>query len=390
MRQWLRKSRLLRSIRFLPYSLPYRAWATLKSIQTDRVLFLSDSHDGYVGNMAFLRDAMVRENPAVEIIGVFKPSLASRRSLRDVWRLPRLIATSAVIVLDDFYPLIYRFPIRKGARLVQIWHAAGAFKQVGHSRAGLPGGPTPGSEIHRNYTDAVVSSSGIVADYAEAFGIPAARVRPWGMPRSDAFFDSDAVAATRARVRRDLGVGDDERFVVYAPTFRGNGQRSAAAAPEADWAGIARALGDGWRVGVRQHPFVRQGSLPAGVVDAAAEPNMNDLLMAADVLVTDYSSSIFEYALLRRPVVFFVPDLGEYESARSFYRPFDHYAIGPVVRDAAELAGAIRSAEVDDARVDAFLDEFADALDGRSSERIARELVGARVAVSGARVEPTS
>lgn len=375
MRQWLRKSRVLRSIRFLPYILPYGVWATLKPVKPNRVLFLSDSHTGYVGNMAFLRDAMLRADPTAEIIGVFKPSLASRRSLRDVWRLPQLIATSAVIVLDDFYPLIYRFRIRKGARLVQIWHAAGAFKQVGHSRAGLPGGPTRDSEIHRNYTDAIVSSSGIVADYAEAFAIPAERVRPWGMPRSDVFFDADAVAATRARVRRELGVGDDERFVVYAPTFRGNGQRSATAAPEADWAGIATALGDGWRIGVREHPFVTQRSLPDGVVDATAEPSMNDLLMATDVLVTDYSSSIFEFALLRRPVVLFVPDLDEYEAARSFYRPFDHYAIGPVVREADGLTDAIRTAEVDAARLEAFLDEFADALDGRSSERIAGELL---------------
>ncbi|HTN56179.1 MAG TPA: CDP-glycerol glycerophosphotransferase family protein [Microbacterium sp.] len=375
---------MLRSIRFLPYLVPYVVWATLKPVKQNRVLFLSDSHVGFVGNMRFLRDAMQQADPSVEIIGVFKPSLASRRSLRDALRLSHLIATSAVIVLDDFYPLIYRFRIRRGARLVQIWHAAGAFKQVGHSRAGLPGGPTPDSEIHRNYTDAVVSSGGIVGDYAEAFGIPPERVHPWGMPRSDVFFDADAVAATRARVRRELGIRDDQRFVVYAPTFRGNGQRSATAAPEADWAGIAAALGDGWRIGIRQHPFVRTGALPDGAVDAAGVRDMNELLMATDVLVTDYSSSIFEYALLRRPVVFFVPDLDEYESARSFYRPFDAYAIGPVVRHTSELADAIRSADVDDTRLDAFLDEFADALDGGSSERIAHELLRMRV------MEPTS
>lgn len=375
MRQRLRGSRLLRSIRFLPYLIPFGIWATLKPVKQNRVLFLSDSHAGFVGNMQFLRDAMANAVGPSEIIGVFKPSLAARRPLRDVLRLPYLVATSAVIVLDDFYPLIYRFRIRRGARLVQIWHAAGAFKQVGHSRAGLPGGPTPGSEIHRNYTDAVVSSAGIVDDYAEAFGIPAQRVRPWGMPRSDVFFDADAVAATRARVRRDLGVGDDERFVVYAPTFRGNGQRSAAAAPEAGWAEIAATLGDGWRVGVRQHPFVAKGALPAGIVDAAAIAEMNDVLMAADVLVTDYSSAIFEFALLRRPVVFFVPDLEEYESARSFYRPFEEYAIGPVVTDATALADAISSAKVDDARLAAFLSEFCGALDGRSSERIAHRLL---------------
>lgn len=375
MRELLRGSILLRRARFLPYLIPYAIWTTLKTVRTNRFLFLSDSHDGYTGNMLHLRNALLVQDPGLEIVGVFKPSLASRRNLRDALRLPYLIATSRVIVLDDFYPLIYRFRIRRGARLVQLWHAAGAFKRVGHSRAGMPGGPTPGSEIHRNYTDAIVSSAGIVDDYAEAFGIPTARVRPWGMPRSDVFFDDEHVDAKRAQVRARLGVRDDERFVLYAPTFRGNGQLSAQEAPEADWSGITDALGPGWRVGVRQHPFVRTGMLPAGVIDAATEPEMNDLLMATDVLVTDYSSSIFEYALLRRPMVFFVPDLEQYEGDRSFYRPFDQYVIGPVVRDAEGLAEAIRSASVDEERFDAFVAEFAGALDGHSSERVATRLL---------------
>ncbi|MDR2997405.1 MAG: CDP-glycerol glycerophosphotransferase family protein [Microbacterium sp.] len=376
MRQWLRRSRLLRAVRFLPYSIPYGFWRLLVPVKADRVLFLSDSHRDFTGNMAPLRDALLKVDSSLETIGIFKPSLASRRSLRDVLRLPYLIATSRVIVLDDFYPLIYRFRIRPGARLVQLWHAAGAFKRDGHSRAGLPGGPTPGSEIHRNYTDAVVSSQDIRPDYAEAFGIDLDRVHAWGMPRTDVFFDADAVATTRARVRRELGVREGERFVVYAPTFRGNGQRSAEAAPAADWTGIAETLGDGWRIGVRQHPFVAAKGVPEGTIDASVVPDMNELLMATDVLITDYSSAIFEFSLLERPILFFVPDLADYTAARSFYRPFDHYSVGPVVASDADLAAAIRNAAVDAARLAAFREEFCSALDGHSSERIARELLG--------------
>ncbi len=341
----------------------------------NRVLFLSDSHDGFTGNMRFLRDAIIAQSRDVEVIGVFKPRLSARRPLRDALRLPMLIATSGVIVLDDFYPLIYFFRIRPQTRLVQLWHAAGAFKRVGHSRAGLPGGPTRGSEIHRNYTDAIVSSTGIAVDYAEAFAIPVERVKPWGMPRTDVFFDDAHVARTRAAVRAKLGIGEDERFALFAPTFRGSGQLTAEGAPEADWAAIARTLGPGWRIGVRQHPFVSRGDLPDGVVDAARVADMNDVLMAADVLITDYSSAIFEFALLRRPIVFFVPDLDAYTADRSFYRPFEHYSIGPVVKDPAGLADAIARSEIDESRLQAFLQEFCDALDGHSSARIAARLL---------------
>lgn len=371
----LRRSRLVRRLIGLRYSVPYRLASLVTRVRRNRILFLSDSHVGYTGNFGFLRDELLRQRPDAEIIGVFKPGLRARRPLRDTLRLPWLMATSGTIVLDDFYPLIYPLRIRAQTRLVQVWHAVGAYKQVGHSRAGLPGGPTPGSRIHRNYTDATVSSEAIRGDYAEAYGIDVTRVRALGVPRTDVFFDTERVARTRADVRERWGVSDDETLVLFAPTFRGNGQLSAATDESADWGAVTRDLGPGYRVAVRRHPFtVANGpALPDEVIDGA-DGEMNDILMAADVLVTDYSSSIFEFALLRRPIVMFVPDLDDYTGSRSFYRPFDHYVTGPVARSADELVEAIRGAEVDPVRMDAMVTEFCGALDGHSSQRIVREL----------------
>lgn len=375
MRERLRTSRFLRVLRSLPYGVPYWVLARVTRVRPDRFLFLSDSHAGFTGNFHFLREELARQHPGAEIIGLFKPGLRSRRPLRDMVRLPFLLATAGTIVLDDFYPLIYPLRIRPRARLIQVWHAAGAFKQVGHSRAGLPGGPIPGTNIHRNYTDVPVSSTHIRRDYAEAFDIDPSRVKALGVPRTDVFFDPDYVARTRMRVRERLGVDDDQKLVLFAPTFRGNGQLSARTDESADWGRIAEDLGDGYRVVVRRHPFTERHAppLPDGVLNGAFG-DMNELLTATDVLVTDYSSSIFEFALLRRPVVLFVPDLDDYAGARSFYRPFEDYAIGPVVREPGELAAAIRHVQVDDVRLDAFLDEFCSALDGHSSARIVREL----------------
>lgn len=375
MRQFLRRSRILRALRRMSYPVPYLLWCRLARVRPDRHLFLSDSHDGFVGNFAFLRAELLRRSPDAEIIGVFKRSLGAPRPWRDRMRLPYLMATSRTITLDDFYPLIYPIPLRPDTRLIQVWHAAGAFKQVGHSRVGLPGGPAADSLIHRNYTDVPVSSEAVRADYAEAFGIPLDRVRALGVPRTDAFFDGERCARVRAEIRSRMGVADDKRLVLFAPTFRGSGQLTAYADDTADWSAIARALGPGHRVAVRRHPFTQQtaGPLPEGIIDGSGG-DMNDMLLATDVLVTDYSSSIFEFALLRRPFVLFVPDLEDYASERSFYRPFERYAIGPVVREPSALPEAIRDARVDEDRLDAFLAEFCDALDGRSSERIVREL----------------
>lgn len=384
MRELLRGSRLLRALRFLPYRGSYALAVLLTPLRSDRVLFLSDSHSGFGSNMAYIRDELTARHPETDIRAVFKSSLAARRPLKDVIRLPYLLATSRVIIVDDFYPLIYPIRLRQGTRLVQVWHAAGAFKRVGHSRQGLPGGPPQGSDIHRNYTDAYVSSEAVRGHYAEAYGIDVSRVKALGVPRSDFFHDVDAVGAARLRVRRALGVPEAVKLVLFAPTFRGSGQLSARSDDSADWNRIASELGEGWAVAIRNHPFATRAgaAVPAGLIDASVIDDMNDLLAAADVLVTDYSSAIFEYALLRRPIVFFTPDLETYAATRDFYRPFAEYVIGPATGSPGELAELIRTARPDEPAFDDFLQEFCGSLDGRSTARIvddiARHLRGHR------------
>lgn len=379
LRSLLRRSRLLQRWRFAPYAIAYRLCTRVARVHAGRVLFLSDSRPGYSGNIAFLRDAIRRRDPHAEILGLFKHSLREHRRWQDILRLPWLAATAQTIVLDDYYPLIYPFAIRPQTRLVQVWHAAGAFKKVGYSRRGLPGGPLPGSIIHRNYTDVTVSSEGVRANYAEAFGVDVARVAALGVPRTDAFFDAERVTQAGRSVRARYGIDPAVKIALFAPTFRGNGQLSAFFDYDSvDWDALGVDLGDGWAVLVKMHPFVLPLSQARpgvrGVRDVSEDREITELLMAADVLVTDYSSAIFEYSLLRRPIVFYCPDLDQYASDRSFYHPFREYLIGPLVRDRSRLAEAIRAAEVGEGQED-FVRRQMGACDGHSSERIVEDLL---------------
>jgi CDP-glycerol glycerophosphotransferase (TagB/SpsB family) len=393
LRSLLRGSAFLQKWRFAPYILAYALAARFAAVRPGRVLFLSDSRAGFTGNFEFLEAEVRRQQPDAEIIGVFKKRLRARRPVRDLVRLPWLIATAQTVVLDDFYPLIYPLELRPETRLLQVWHAAGAFKRVGWSRMGLPGGPLPGSLAHRNYTDATVSSELVRRDYAEAFRIDVDKVHALGVPRTDVFFDEERVRRTAADLRKRYAIKKGQKIALFAPTFRGNGQLTATYDVDAvPWEQLAADLGDDWVVMVKMHPFVAplevQRPHVTGVLDVSAERELNDLLMAADVLITDYSSAIFEYSLLQRPIVFFCPDLDEYAATRDFYYPFSDYVMGPVVRDGAGLAEAIASAAVGpDAAL--FRDRFMSACDGRSSERIAREVIlNRRAEVDVATVAP--
>ncbi|MFT4213951.1 MAG: CDP-glycerol glycerophosphotransferase family protein [Microbacterium sp.] len=377
-RRRLRRSRLLRRGRFAPYKAMYRFWSR-RPVVPGRTLFLSDARADFSGNFAFLRDELLRQDPDADIRAVFKPSLKTPRPLRDIWQLPRLMASAQTIVLDDYYPIVYPLTIRPESRLLQVWHAAGAFKRVGWSRVGLPGGPVPTSPVHLNYTDATVSSEGVRADYAEAYGIDIAKVHALGVPRTDIFFDAEAIASASAMIRARYGVPESRRIALFAPTFRGDGQRSARFDfGSVDWQQLADSLGDEWTLMVKMHPFVAplDESVPGlrGVIDVTRDREMTELMMAADVLITDYSSAIFEFSLLNRPIVFFCPDLLEYTASRDFYRPFGRYVVGPLVTDGDELATAIMTATATEV-ASAFHEEFLSACDGHSSERIVRELI---------------
>src|SRR5699024_11595959 len=97
---------------------------------------------------------------------MLKNGVDDKKSFGEIVKLAYHMATAKYIMLDDFYPMVYPLKIRKNAELIQLWHAVGAFKTFGFSRLGRPGGPSPKSKNHRNYTKAIVSSDNIAKHYA--------------------------------------------------------------------------------------------------------------------------------------------------------------------------------------------------------------------------------
>jgi CDP-ribitol ribitolphosphotransferase / teichoic acid ribitol-phosphate polymerase len=288
-----------------------------------------------------------------------------------------------VIVIDDYQPIIYRIGVDPGVRIVQLWHASGAFKTVGYSRVGKPGGPDPFSRIHKNYTHAIVSSDLDVPFYAEAFGIPEANVVPTGIPRMDRFFDDDARAAGLAAARAAYPETEGRMTILFAPTFRGDGPWTASYDfARLDYAALhALAVEKDAVVIIRMHPFVTDPlAIPEALTDrlldgSAAPIDVNDLLFAVDLLITDYSSIVFEYSTLGRPMLFFAYDLEEYIATRDFYVPFESFVPGRIVRTFPELLDAIRRDEYEIEKVAAFAARHFAHLDGGSTDRVIDQLI---------------
>jgi CDP-ribitol ribitolphosphotransferase len=348
-----------------------------------RILFSSDSRAELGGNLQVVWDRMVERglDREYEMLTLFKPSIADRRSVRDRLRMPWLLATANVILTDDYQPVIYRIDDPE-VRIIQLWHASGAFKTVGYSRVGKAGGPSPYSRVHKNYTYAIVSSDHDVPFYAEAFGIPESRVVPTGIPRMDRFFDEDARAAGRAVALAAFPAARGRTTILFAPTFRGDTRTASYDIGRLDHAALhALAVEKDAVVIFKMHPFVRE---PLGIpeafadrlIDGTATPiDVNDLLFVVDLLVTDYSSIVFEFSTLDRPMLFFAYDLDEYIAERDFYVPFEEFVPGRIVRTFDALLDAIRREEYDVEKVAEFARRHFDHLDGTSTDRVIDELV---------------
>jgi CDP-ribitol ribitolphosphotransferase len=350
-----------------------------------RILFTSDSHAGLAGNLADLHERMLERglDREYQIETLFRPSVAKGRSWRDRWRLPRLLALADVILLDDFQPSVYHLPPDPAVRIVQLWHASGAFKTVGYSRIGKPGGPSPFARMHKNYTHAIVSGRHDVPFYAEAFGLPEERVVPTGIPRMDRFFDERMRAEGLARARRLFPMIEGRATILLAPTFRGPGPREASYAFDLlDLAALhALCVAKDAVVIVKMHPFVAERlhipeALGDRILDGTdADIDVNDLLFAVDLLITDYSSIVFEFSTLLRPMLFFAYDLDEYVAERDFYVPFEEFVPGRIARTFGELLEAIRDGEYEAEKVPEFARRHFDHLDGSATDRVIDELI---------------
>ncbi len=205
-----------------------------------------------------------------------------------------------------------------------------------------------------------------------------------GYPRDDVLVGPDA-SRLREETRRRLGIGDDRRAVLYAPTWRDDlatNFRSADMGTLFDAGAVARALGADHVVLLRGHRFHRRRDAAGdGVVDVSDYPEVNDLLLAADAAVLDYSSMRFDLALLRRPMVFLVPDLDRYGTGvRGFLYDFRSSAPGPLVATTDEVVAELRDLDGLTARHAAELDRFNARFnarqDGRAAERVVRAFFG--------------
>ena len=357
----------------------HRAAALKQADRKPGILFASVSRAEIGGNAKFVYDRICQRglDKHFDVVLDFAPDIKSVETPAAQLAFVKRLAQADIIFLDDYHPFVYFIDFPADVKVVQLWHAIGSFKTIGFSRK------RPNQEehrrtsrAHRGYTHVIVSAEVDRPHYADAFNAPIENIYATGIPRVDGFLDEASLSAARAAFFRKFPQATGKRVIVFAPTFREDDIRKATYDfSQLDFAAIAsycRANNALFMLKFHQytHGFV---GVPAGMDDvivlADGIREVNDLLPAADLLITDYSSVLYEAALIDVPTVFFPYDLEEYESTRGFYEPYESFVPGPIVCTPDALVQAL-SFTGDQAQIDAFKHRHFAHFDNHSSDRV--------------------
>lgn len=346
-------------------------WAKKFPFESDKILMFTTSRGKLGGNLIAIKNYIESNDLPYKITAFTSVDMPDEKTIA------REMATSKFILVDDFEPRVYVLKFRNGQHLVQVWHAMGAFKKFGYSRSSAE----KNSLTHKNYTEAIVSSPELISIYAEAFGIDESKIKPVGVPRTDMLFDEEYRAETTERLYAREPRLKGKKICLFAPTFRGNNVNDGYYPTKfLDIRRLAEDLGEDWAIILKYHPFIKNppeipDEVADRVFDFGDEREINDILFITDVLVTDYSSVIFENAVLGNPSVLYAPDLADYAGERGFYYDYDAYSCGQVVESESELANEIKNAGSNNEKLAEFRKRFVSLCDGNSSERFVNEII---------------
>lgn len=355
----------------------------LLPLNQKKILFTADNEKELNdGNFLLIKEKLLMDGYNL-IIDVTKSRKKEdkRQPLKFIKYLYNL-STSKVILLTDFTSMITHYEVRKDQKIVQLWHGLGAYKTFGRIRLNLQG--SKGKNGHKDkYTHAMTSSEFCRKVYAESFEIPYSNTYALGSPRVDILFDKNKIKEISKEITKDY-IGNNKKNILFAPTWRGkNLRQSFYNLEDINFELLSKELGEKYNFIIKLHPILLMNNKLINyleevkekysnfIIDLTTESvDVNHILTATDILITDYSSIIFDYSILKRQVIYYVPDLEEYTEDRSFNCPFEDYVFGDVAMDTSEMINSIIAGSFDREKHKLFYEKFMSGCDGESTKKV--------------------
>ena len=336
-------------------------------------VFLVATHDaGPDGNIGIVSRRLKEEKPEYEQVW-FTRNNTIRRPVDFFVKKAYHLATASYVFLDnEFLPMAY-LHLGKNVKVVQLWHGTGTIKRFGQD---VNTGTLKKLEYNANQriTHLIVNSEAVKKEYASAFAVDPSRIYVIGNPRTDRMLDKQYLTKKVEQFYQDYPEMKEKRCILYAPTFRDTEVSNPKL--HLDLQKTADSLGKEDVLFIRLHPHIAthlketlEGWKEKRIYNVSEYPEIATLLAAAEVLITDYSSIVFEYCPLERPMLFYAYDLKEFEqTGRSFYRDYRSFVPGPVIETEEELLSCLKEQKYP--QKESFVRENFPFLDGNATSRL--------------------
>ncbi|MDR1521446.1 MAG: CDP-glycerol glycerophosphotransferase family protein [Streptococcaceae bacterium] len=251
-----------------------------------------------------------------------------------------LLASAKIIITDDCYDFLKFMKFAKDIRIIQLWHTTGVMKKIGlESLEKIYEKKKQSQKNSVIYTDFIVSSQKMAEIFKYSFHAKEEQIRKIGVPFTDIFFTKDFFENAKKKFKKLFGELTEKKIILYAPTKRdANTDKFAIGFKQID-----EMLTDNTHLFVKPHPFEKNlidnfGQF-AHISSNLKSLSLEELLVNVNILITDYSSIIFDYALanLKGEIIFYNYDFAQYQKTVGLNEEFLKNLPGKVVRTQGEL-----------------------------------------------------
>lgn len=284
------------------------------------------------------------------------------------------LATARYVFVDNYHVVLAGCSFRPEVKCTQLWHANGAVKYFGFRDKTIKNRPDSAHErfkkVYSRFHHLAVSSDEMAYIFSEAFGADDSRMIRTGVPRTDFFYNSEAAANAALKIKAELPALKNKKTLLYAPTFRDH--QFDIDNVHLDIELMKKSLSSEYHLLLKFHPAVKLSGFNNNefVTDVSAGFEINSLLAAADILITDYSSIPFEFSILNKPMIFFPYDLKEYERERGIWFNYESYMPGPIAYNTEAIIKAVQDNNFDMQKVTAFNTQWNKYSSGHSSRNL--------------------
>ncbi|WP_080497054.1 CDP-glycerol glycerophosphotransferase family protein [Bacillus wiedmannii] len=349
----------------------------------------------YGENLIFIYEEMKKQNVDCEVVFLYKSTCkyevknypdvkAVAFETKDIIQTIKAIyhlATSRYVIIDNYFGSLSTIRFKKKVECIQIWHAAGALKKFGLLAPAFKKRSQYAQarflRVYKNFHKIVVGSDALAEIYKQSFGVKEESILKTGIPRTDLFFcENDQKVIINNLVSSNPNL-TKKKVILYAPTFRDKELEDFDLGLNID--AMYEALKDEYIFIIKLHPAIRNNlkhkeTYKGFLYDYSLYPNINDLFLVTDILITDYSSVPFEFCLLNKPMIFFAYDLNKYAKKRGLIGDFVSNVPGPVVYSSTEIIKEIQTQSFDFRKIERFNAQWSQYSNGNSSRDLVHYL----------------